>query len=72
MTLYMRDQEQKRLGEKIKDVKIVKKLSNEYSIQKIAEILEVTEEFCMSVITLSEEHPDWDDEDIAEELSDEE
>lgn len=65
MTLLMRDNENKTLGQYMKLVGQIRKISvNECKVA--SKFLDVDEEFIRDVIELLEEHPTMDDEEIAE------
>lgn len=65
MTLLMRDNENKTLGQYMKLVGQIRKINvNEYKVA--SKFLDVDEKFIRDVIELLEEHPTMDDEEIAE------
>lgn len=65
MTLLMRDNENKTLGQYMKLVGQIRKINvNECKVA--SKFLDVDEEFIRDVIELLEEHPTMDDEEIAE------
>ena len=65
MTLLMRDNENKTLGQYMKLVGQIRKINvNECKVA--SKFLDVDEKFIRDVIELLEEHPTMDDEEIAE------
>ena len=59
---------EKNLGEYKRVVSLIRKSIKRLSTQEMADYFDVTEENCADVINCIQEHPDWDDEQIAEEI----
>lgn len=59
---------ERNLGEYKRVVSQIRDAINELPLQKMAKYFKVTEENCAAVINCIQEHPDWDDEQIAEEI----
>ena len=59
---------EKNLGEYKRVVSLIRKSIKRLSTQEMADYFDVTEENCAAVINCIQEHPDWDDEQIAEEI----
>ena len=72
MTLLMREREKIELGENKKLVSQIRDVDTTIELSIVASILKVTPAFVEKVLTLIEEHPDWDDEDIASKLEEDE
>ena len=59
---------ERNLGEYKRVVSQIRKSIKRLSTQEMADYFDVTEENCAAVINCIQEHPDWDDEQIAEEI----
>ena len=59
---------EKNLGMHMAKVSQIRKSIKRLSTQEMADYFDVTEENCADVINCIQEHPDWDDEQIAEEI----
>lgn len=59
---------EKNLGMHMAKVSQIRKSIKRLSTQEMADYFDVTEENCAAVINCIQEHPDWDDEQIAEEI----
>lgn len=69
MTLFLRDKENQRLGKGVQLVSLIRqKLTKGLDSEIISEHIEQEVDFVEDVISLINEHPDWDDEQIASEL----
>lgn len=72
MTLFMRDKEHERFGKYVEKVSVVRNSGNEVGDIVLSKLLGVEIEIIERIHDFICEHPDWDDEDIADELLEEE
>lgn len=69
MTLFMRDKENQAFGALTRDVSLIrKKLNKQCSAEVIADAIECDIAYVEKIISMIQDHSDWDDEDIASEL----
>ena len=68
MTLIERDRENFRLGGYATKVGQIRHNMNKQPINTIASFIVLSEDTCNDVISLITAHPDWDDEQVAEEI----
>ena len=68
MTLFLRDRENVRLGKYADKVELIRHHMNSQPINIIASFVILPEQVCSDVISLIKAHPDWDDEQVAEEI----
>ena len=66
MVLAERDRENKRLGEYKGRVAQVRAFRHEFQPEQLAKFVFVTPELLASIIAAMDAHPDWDDEQVAE------
>lgn len=71
MTLLMRDKENQRIGDLSRGVRQVKSNMGKYSVEELSAILGFEVEIIENMIRKIEMHPDWEAEDIAWEILDE-
>lgn len=71
MTLIMRDKENQRIGDLSRGVRQVKNNMGKYSVEELSAILGFDVEIIENMIRKIEMHPDWEAEDIAWEILDE-
>lgn len=66
MTLYMRDRENVKRGEYANKVAVVRKGKDEYDAEVLTKILKITDKQLERIIYYIDNNPEWDNEDIAE------
>ncbi len=66
MTLLMRDRENVKIVEYVKSVSSIRDGRQEFSRQVFIKMLKLSENEYDKIIFYLDEHPDWDNEDIAE------
>ena len=66
MTLLMRDRENVKIGEYVKSVSSIRDGRQEFSRQVFIKMLKLSENEYDKIIFYLDEHPDWDNGDIAE------
>ena len=66
MVLLERDRANRRLGRYAERVAYVRKLRNRFNAKELAEICFITPELLKLVLDTIDAHPDWDDEQVAE------
>ena len=49
-------------------VSLIRNSLNKFDVQEMADVFQVSENDCVAVINCINEHPDWDNERIAEEI----
>lgn len=72
MTLFMRDKEQQKFGKYVDKVSVVRNSGNVVTNDILAKLLGIDVLMVERIQSYISEHPDWDDEDIADELLEEE
>lgn len=72
MTLFMRDKEQQKFGKYVTQVSVVRNSGNVVTNDILAKQLGIDVLIVEKIQNYISEHPDWDDEDIADELLEEE
>lgn len=65
MTLLMRDREKQKLGEYTNAVRVIRKMRNKWSEDDLIDACQVKQEVFENIIFHIEEYPDWNDEEIA-------
>ena len=60
--------QQKELGANKKVVSVIRDAIGDFSAKQLAKLLKVKEKACVATIECIEAHPDWDDEQVAEEI----
>ena len=69
MTLFMRDKENQAFGALVNIVSLVRKnLNKSLSAEVIADFIGCDIAYVKKIISMIQDHSDWDDEDIASEL----
>ena len=71
MTLLMRDKENQKLGGYEKTVSFVRKFHGKVSDGELISAAKIEEPVFLGIISCIAEHPDWDDEDVADWLMEE-
>ena len=66
MVLMERDRTNRRLGEYKRSVAQVRAFRNEFQPEQLARIVFVTPELLASILDTIDAHPDWDDEQVVE------
>ena len=56
------------MGQSIRVVRQVRRKMNKVSIEEMADMFDITPAECEAVVDLIQAHPDWDNEQIAEEV----
>lgn len=65
MEAYARE---RKLGESQRVVRQVRRKINDLSIADMADLFDISLRECNSIVTMIAEHPDWDDEQIADQV----
>jgi len=65
MEAYARE---RTLGDGRRVVRLVRRKTNKLSIEDMADMFDISLRECNSIVTLIAEHPDWDDEQIADQV----
>ncbi|MBR1445042.1 MAG: Rpn family recombination-promoting nuclease/putative transposase [Firmicutes bacterium] len=68
MTLYMRDKEHEKFGKYTKTISLIRKKKNSYDEDALMDLYDVNETECKKIIFYIDNYPEWDDEDIANKI----
>ena len=68
MTLYMRDKEHEKFGKYVDKVSLIRKKKNSYDEDTLMDLYDVNKTECKKIIFYIDNYPEWDDEDIADKL----
>ena len=60
---------ERRYGGYEKAVRLIRKHRLKWNIEEMADAVDVTKSDCLSVLSMMDHHPDWNDEQIAEEVT---
>ena len=72
MTLLMRDKEQQKLGKYSEKVAMIRSNNGEVSNETMIKVLRINENDYNRIMYFIDNHPDWDDEDVADAILNEE